>query len=1026
MFFLISWLLWSDSRHFIEGGDIFFPIDQRLLLSKIAQAWWPDQLGNLLFNASGIPVRAFLAFLQLLGFTPVAIDRAFLAFFYGLSAAGMYLLASRFWAARGGAWVTAIWYPCGIYYCQAIPNENNVVSLAVVPLLAYLAVRAFESPAYILAFGFASLSLGFLAANPPTLLLSAVLIAALCLVALIGTDVPQHRFVITAFSLVAVSAALNLWWVELTKVAIASNAIVAPGATDWSWVLRRSTFFNIVTQTSFWGFGYGSDPWKSIGTWYLTSPFAQTALVLTPLAALGGILLSANYPDRKRAFALGWCCVAAIVLAKGTHEPAAWFNALLYRYVPLMFLFREPVKFLVVLATAFPLLAGLAYAVLAQKFASRPRLTLGIVFVTVAVVTGWPLLSGWAFSYATGQQSRVQIPPYWEDAARFINRDNVTHQRVLLLPQDGFYQAYYRWGLNGVDRIAESTVFAPVVRITADQNTYLQNQYAAAMIGMIDRAYRAQNGAWLATELQRASIGYVILRDDLVVDGRSMSVPESKYALLRAGAREIARFGALEIYRTPTMPALSAPAAVVHSCASPEGELEAAMRLPLSVVVVRSDMPECRANHSFLQAIPRRGEVVPAHALVLRQESPFAPAHALFKRHDVALPPAKIYDVTAQVVPPDGSAEQDLRSDFADNWRLLPGTGAVMRRCIRLGNPRYLVLVSEASARAYAARITFSADASCPKVPDQAPIALLQQGQRAITTLPVPVGSRTALVTVRPSSGSGRSDRPLPFAPAVTVQDIFASGALQPRAPVVYQAGLPLAPGMLLYGVSWPSVIVFRLPDGRELNAFIYRNGASSTELRVDNIFERIFQLRSGPAGKLRTSRVTVERIVPMATSRLADRLTIDTLRSDGGWSLERIAHTIHLRPRAHELLYSGTPLNNSAPRTGAIDLWWNSGRLVAKAGQWAVMRQSFNNQWTASGAATQGVADGYANAWRFPNAGVQTAYVRLNVVEVVLGIFAGLALLVTVVIIGAILYRARPESNVREFRTTELRRTRT
>lgn len=965
-FFLISWFFWTDGRHFIDGGDVFFPIDQVLVFSKLAHIWWPDQLGSITYNVSVLPLRSIFALLQLAGLSSVNVQRLFLAAGYAAAAGGMYLCAREFWRGRAAPAIAAIWYPCSITYCLAVPNENNVVALAILPALVFLALRALDDLVYVIPFAVITILFGFVAANPPTLVLLAAMIAAFWLMGAYDRK-PPKRVASTGLWLLAAAIAANFWWVPATKIALAANAMAAQGVADWSWALQRTNLVSVIEQTSFWGFGFGSDPWLTLGQWYLNHPLPHTAIVLTPILAFSVLYFPASSREQRlRLAALTIVCVAAILLAKGEGAPFSSIGAWLYANVPGMFLYREPVKFLFVLAFALPLLAAAAYYEIETRISRPASYVLGALFVGVPVVTGWVLLSGWAFSMQQSQ-ARIQIPEYWRSAMNFVNQRNTAADAVLLLPEDGFYQAHYTWGLDGVDRIAETTLHAPVVRLIADQNAYLQNAFAGKALRAFDDALRSQRADWIRNELGRFSIGYIVVRGDLMPDGRTMSLPEIRLVLRLIGARRIAQYGPLSIYEVQASPRVTSAMQILRSCASPSAELQLGMQLPPNVTIIRSFTRECRRNPQFLQGVPSSGGVLArAGSIVVTERN--SGESTLPLRRQIAIVPDHL-----RLAPYASLAAKPGRvpARFCGPWVFQQtNAGWTAHRCVALNDAAYIVFTAPPyTSKHYPALLKFH---WLPGVDD---VSVPLEAE-----LNVPANVHFAQVSV--VSGPMTPDRSAvrAAANAMRIETVYAMEPVGRHTAEYYRVDRPLVDGMAINALDMPAEFIFRLPSGQRISAFV---GARSVPTRFEavRVFERAYQFSPlSSQGELRRSDVLFEGVSLPFVQRTSAMPDLTLALPANRWSIKRLQHDARIASTPGVQMYAGHPLA-AAPAnvTFTGTQWWNRMQLQTSGAGWIAVRQAYSDQWAMPGSTTHAVLDGYGDAWYVPRAGSYTAFVPLE-----------------------------------------------
>src|SRR5665213_45022 len=344
------------------------------------------------------------------------------------------------------------------------------------------------------------------------------------------------------------------WWIFplinlYTSARLAATTTISAG--DWSWVVSRASFLNLLRLNPLWTWNHPeyfpyADAYDSNVFVYAGGFLLSVGLAVSILTARG-----------RRARAARWCVIvgtAMLFLAKGLHPPLAWLNGLLY-YLPGMFLFREP-------TTKFPIIAIIFMAV-AFAFAvdgtrsrlrlkSRPRLAAGLALgaaIEIAL-SGNALLTG-AINHGNTPNyhanvpglppTHIRLPDYWKNAIAYLNSGQDSGG-VLALPRDEYYQVSYDWGYYGADFLTNWSVRRRVMLLSTAG--YAEFPEIVSAQKWIARAINS--GSSLAIPaLRDVGIRFVFYRGDIVNGAEHTSL--ARLDRLFGSARRLA-FGPLVVW----------------------------------------------------------------------------------------------------------------------------------------------------------------------------------------------------------------------------------------------------------------------------------------------------------------------------------------------------------------------------------------------------------------------------------------------------------------------------------------------
>ena len=551
-----------------------------------------------------------------------------LLLFAGLSVT--FFTRTLFPETRLAALAAGLALPLSFYIALTLRDPIAMFAVGYFPFSAAFLMRRLREPTTPLRFaieiGLVSLGFMVLATAPPI----AVYELLWALAWLIGGSWYWRTLPRTWSGLVmgiGAAVAVNAWWAYAAFVTLFANGGSAVQSfadpVSWSWVDQRATILHLLSMRASWSYPRPEYfPWAAR---YQTGLY-RLALYVPAGLALVGLALS---PFRRRTWTLFAVIIVSLFVGKGYHAPLGGINAFLYARLPGFWLFRDPQQATnITLYLSIFVLAGVGISQLvtitvrylerlrvdSQRIAVASRVA-GTALILLLLTNGFALISG-EFIPATwlnGDAKSVVLPPgYWSDAAGYLDAQP-SQSRVLLLPNDDFYQMPYDWGYYGADGVA--LIFKqPVLVVSTQTINYITgapalNPQFSYLVDAIKRRSRVS----IAPLLSALDVGWIVQRNDIVWTRpqRDILSPETVRVFL-AGQPRIERvetFGKLDLYRvTGPHGSLSAyDSLAIWPSASPHNLLEAFARLGGEVPLIES---KTAVPHDVVSSRPR---LVTAH-----------------------------------------------------------------------------------------------------------------------------------------------------------------------------------------------------------------------------------------------------------------------------------------------------------------------------------------------------------------------------------------------------------------------------
>jgi hypothetical protein len=483
---------------------------------------------------------------HVLGLFDYVLDRACHALGLGVPVAEYLSYASAvLCAAVGVAFLAAVWLrrPWAVAFAGVAAISNAYIMVDALYPQVYLTIgavglgggcllrRARGQRVSVLLIAAASpVVLSRIAVNPPMLAVTAAALGVLTVFAGRLTRGSTRAAVATALTALPLVALVNLWWMVPLGLSVAGagggSALTAQtDVVQWAWVQERQSIANVLTLNAHIGWpdprdypfaGDVASPWWSVLRWAL------------PVLALSALVPLRRRPDRLPRLAFAGVVLVLVFLAKGLHGPFGSANLALYRQLPGMWLFREPMaKFGALLALCFAILSA---AALERMAGWRPSGRTAKAWAATAALAacGCAVLAYprplWDGTLATAHgplpSATVRVPAAWYQVADTVNRSSLPGKAVEL-PLPGFYMDTTTWGFHGTDLIPQELITRPLLKQMPGGYVEARQEPLAALSQLqADLVSGDRDGA--SNLMHALAISQVILRLDLVPDGNAV------------------------------------------------------------------------------------------------------------------------------------------------------------------------------------------------------------------------------------------------------------------------------------------------------------------------------------------------------------------------------------------------------------------------------------------------------------------------------------------------------------------------
>ena len=533
-------LLWLPKEGYIISNGDNFPLflDPQHVLNTGTYLWSHDFLGY------STPAPAYLLyqypaiFLTYLGLSIGGIQIFYQVILFIIGALSMYYFSKTIYPElRMASFVAGFFYMFNIFALTTRQNTGFIWIYAFLPLLLALFTKivkltyeknnksANKNTIYfsllsVVAFSFAAI-------NPANVALG------LCGITILAQYyIVKHRKQLLPFfkslgKIAGISIPINLWWIiPVVSYYFLSNQVFNSTVSidAWAWSQWRSSFLNLFWLNGIWAW---LPEYFRYFEWY-KNPFF-VIMVFMPFIVAASALLFKNEKSRFNAYIMGVILVL-LFLAKGLFSSYFWrdplygLNQFVYRHVPLMSMFREPVsKFTLLIIPFLALLIGFG----AEKIANLrlPKLSLRsheVLIISALVLTFiaavGPIIVYNPLESKTAElpySSYVKIPNYWYNATDWLN-SQPGDGKILLTPMDDFYEMPYNWtdGYYGTDQLIESLIDKPIISANVLSGYKINNDVVATLF-QIGYAIRSGRVEEFKNFLDLLGVKYILQRNDI-------------------------------------------------------------------------------------------------------------------------------------------------------------------------------------------------------------------------------------------------------------------------------------------------------------------------------------------------------------------------------------------------------------------------------------------------------------------------------------------------------------------------------
>ena len=235
-----------------------------------------------------------------------------------------------------------------------------------------------------------------------------------------------------------------------------------PAISAFVWTHAKSSFLNIFRLIGHWGWftEYRGRPYISFANSYFANPYLITLTYLLTFLAFLAILIK---PRNKNFQFFTILALFSLFMSHGLHEPTTKIYKLLYKYIPIFWIYREPfAKFTLITAFSYSILIGFSVGFLISQFVNKVLkkssifiknwlkkylpIILTIIVIFLIIFTNWPFISG---DIIPKSGNKVKIPDYWWEVSDFLRQ---TSLKIFWLPKTPLYRSY-KWGFSGTSII---------------------------------------------------------------------------------------------------------------------------------------------------------------------------------------------------------------------------------------------------------------------------------------------------------------------------------------------------------------------------------------------------------------------------------------------------------------------------------------------------------------------------------------------------------------------------------------------
>ena len=340
---------------------------------------------------------------------------------------------------------------------------------------------------------------------------------------------------------------------------------------DWlRYVSRSTSFLNLFSL-------FGVPDWYSeindpnrinLSHAYASVYLSNKSLVLIsfifPILTFASLLLAKHKKQKQIIGFFGLVTLLEIVFAAGSNSPFGLFYEFLIDNVPGFFIFRSAFyKFGVFYMLGMMVMFAFTLSFLIEKLVSKIRGSttywignISHLLLLLLVLGLWLSYhfvlfdSQKVFAWKVDQSTKMQVPAYIYDFAKFVEENHLSEKRVLMVPpvnQDWQSDAY-NWGYWS---LSPAPFALSSVRTVSNWHGLTSEE-----LNLVDSLYnfiKVKDEKSFLELASRLNIGYILIRQDVLTDSKwsASEKPDNYKAILESfkTVSPLASFGPWELYQ---------------------------------------------------------------------------------------------------------------------------------------------------------------------------------------------------------------------------------------------------------------------------------------------------------------------------------------------------------------------------------------------------------------------------------------------------------------------------------------------
>ena len=461
-------LLWFKGDYLILCGDLDIPLSP---IEDLHAAFF-----SLSINQQNIlPYYLFFAILHLLGFKLQIIEKMWFVLCYSISGLSMYYFTKLIFKEKNyiSPLISSVFYMFNLFLTHII-LPPLIFLYAFVPLIIGLFIKGInliedrlKSNFYLI---LSLLNIFFISsaiANPPLYSMIFVILGIYFVFNLLIERKKVLKIIFYYFKFLITYVILELPIIVLFYFSYFSTikgmmTERKPSISVFVWTHAKSSFLNIFRLIGHWSWftEYRGRPYISFAESYFTNPYLITLTYLLTFLAFLAILIK---PKNKKIQFFTILALFSLFMSHGLHKPTTKIYELLYKYIPIFWIYREPfAKFTLITAFSYSILIGFSISSLISLFVNKAseksfifiknwlKKYLPIILTTIAIFliifTSYPLING---DIIPESGNKVKIPDYWWEVSDFLRQNG---SKIFWLPRTPLYRSY-KWGFSGTSII---------------------------------------------------------------------------------------------------------------------------------------------------------------------------------------------------------------------------------------------------------------------------------------------------------------------------------------------------------------------------------------------------------------------------------------------------------------------------------------------------------------------------------------------------------------------------------------------